>query len=308
MVKKIKINIQSDDKIQNKDTSILDFGGTLLQLETHSAQFRKGITKAEFEKFTQIQRNEWVKFSKQTIDKKHLIKINNIISSTRFYVIDASLPFPIKGFYLIPNVSLEVVKNTLGGFILKLKRAVANFAKEYEQYIKEAREVLEKDGIFNINDYPMNIHNRFSINYRFINLTVPSHINESMREKELIKFQQMVRETRETGILALRQGFADIITNLADTLSGKLDGERKRLYQVSIDKVEQFFNSFKSKNLFHDNELENVIANANDLLSGISAKDLHNDIDLTKEINSQLKNVKTTLNSMITNYKRKITI
>ena len=299
-VLKIKPKIKIDDEV-----NIFDLG-TLLQFETHAWQARKNLPKKIAAQLTPKAEKEWVRATKSLIDRSHLQEINQTISETRQFVWDVSLPFPIKGIHFVPNERVDDVRAMLDACISRLKKGVNDFAKQYKQYIKEAEQELGIYKYFDPSDYPQDIRSRFSITYRFFDLTIPAHISEDMKKEEQEKFKALMNETREMGILALREGFGEIVTHLTDTLTGKLDGEKKRVSTQSIEKIEEFFDSFQSKNIFHDDELAGIIAKARTIVDGVTVEDLRNDKDLTQIVNKQLTEVKSELDKSIQTFKRKV--
>jgi hypothetical protein len=127
-----------------------------------------------------------------------------------------------------------------------------------------------------------------------------------MQAEESANFKALMEQTKEMGILALREGFADIVNHLTTTLQGKVEGENKRLRQNSIDKISQFFKSFQSKNVFEDTELENIIKDALLIIEDVDSSELRKDKELTKIISKQLGEVKKELDKSIITYKRKV--
>ena len=304
---KLKVNPKTVKKNVTNGINIFDLG-TLVQFETHAWQARKRLPQSITKKLTPKAQTNMVRANKDLIDKTRLQTINGIISEARNYIWEITNPFPIKGVHFISYDIVPVAKDILDSLIFKLKEEVNEFSKQYDKFIKEAEVELGADGLFNDADYPpvAEIKNRFSIYYRFFDLTIPKSINEEMRKEETENFKTLMKQTREMGILALREGFGEIVTDLVNTLSGKLDGEKKRLHQNKIDKVSEFFKTFSNKNVFEDYELENIIKDALLIVEDVDSVELRNDKDLTKLINKQLSGVKKELDNCITSYKRKV--
>jgi hypothetical protein len=104
----------------------------------------------------------------------------------------------------------------------------------------------------------------------------------------------------------MRNGFAELINHLTDTLSGKLDGEKRRVRPEALEKIDKFFETFKYKNIFNDNQLQNLVVQAKDLLSDVTPKELRNDQSLTKLIHSGLNDITKELVESTETYKRKL--
>ena len=307
---RLKVNpksIKRDKNSTNKEVNIFELG-TLIQFETHAWQARKRLPTKVAKRLAPNAEKTLVRANKDLIDKSHLQEINKIISDARAFVWTVANPFPIKGIHFVNNDIVSDVKERIDGYIAMLKKAVNGFTKQYNKFIDEAEKYLAADELFDPTDYPSKVDmpNKFSISYRFFDITIPTHISEEMRKEEVQNFQSLMKQTQEMGTLALREGFAEIVNHLTDTLTGKLDGEKKRLHQDSIDKVAEFFKTFQQRNVFNDVELENIIKDALLIVEDVDSSELRKDKDLTTLINKQLSAVKDTLDGCITDYKRKV--
>ena len=305
---KLKVNPKSIKKNNNGDgINIFDLG-TLLQFETHAWQARKRLPAMIAKQLNPNAMKAMVRANKDLIDKSHLQEINRIITDCRAFIWGITNPFPIKGIQFINNNTVPMAKEKLDGYNALLKKTVNEFTKQYTKFIKEAEKELGADNLFDPNDYPpvAEVRNRFSISYRFFDLSIPSNISNEMRKEETENFQKLMKQTQEMGVLALREGFGEIVTHLTDTLTGKLDGEKKRLHQDSIDKVGEFFKMFQQRNVFNDSELEKIIKDALLIIEDVDSVELRKDKDLVKLINDQLSGVKKELDGCIISYKRKV--
>jgi dGTP triphosphohydrolase len=194
----------------------------------------------------------------------------------------------------------------LRAYSKQLKQVVNEFAKDYDKWIKESEKALKKDGLFDKEAYPMNVRERYWIEWRWFDMTIPSGVTDEMYKVESNRIQAMMDETRHNCVLAMRNGFAELINHLTDTLSGKLDGEKRRVRPEALEKIDKFFETFKYKNIFNDNQLQNLVVQAKDLLSDVTPKELRNDQSLTKLIHSGLNDITKELVESTETYKRKL--
>lgn len=291
-------------KNKSNEINIFDLG-TLLQFETHSWQARKGIPQAIKERMTK--ETDWVSGYKRLIKKERLQGINSVITSVRNYVWDISLPFPIKSVNFVSNQITEEADIKLRAYMKMLKKEVDLFAKDYDKWINESEKALKKDGLFNKEDFPMNVRNRYLIEWRWFDMTIPSGITDEMYKIESDRIQTMMDETRHNCIIAMREGFGELVTHLADTMNGKASGEKRRVRPESLEKFNNFFDTFKYKNIFCDSQLQNMVTKAKDLLADITPKDLRNDQSLSKLISQELNGIKLEITNATETYKRKLT-
>jgi Fe-S cluster biosynthesis and repair protein YggX len=283
--------------------------GTLLHFETHSWQARKRLPNDIAKKISKKSKGDWVKANKILINRDHLIEMNSVITAARNYVWNVSNPFPIKGINFIAIAIAEEANKKLQEFSKQLQKHVKPFVEQYSTHIKEAKKQLEKDNLFNEEDYPDpdKIGSRFWIYWRMFDMVIPSNATDAIYKEESKRIKSLFTQTRTETILALREGFGEIVTHLAETMNGKVKGEKKRLRPEAIEKVMNFFDTFQYKNVFKDIELDGLVTQAKELLIDVEPKDLKNDKSLTKLINTELDDIKIQLDSSVETFKRKLT-
>jgi len=282
--------------------------GTLLQFETHSWQARKMLPKDIRESIVSDGNGgNWVSGYKRLINPKRLEPINSIIGAARTFVWDMSLPFPINGVHFIGNNAVDQVNTELTTYQYLLDAEVKPFAEDYQKWITEAKKILKQRDLFNKDDYPDDIKSRFSIEWRWFNMTIPDNITDEIREQETQRLHKLFEDTRHDSVLALKEGFAAIITHLSDTLNDKQKGENKRIRPEAIEKVHKFFETFQHKNIFDDMALEKMVNQAHELMTDLTPLEIRKDKDLEQIISDELNEIKLELNDSIETYKRKLT-
>jgi len=311
---KLKKNVDGSIKIEKKgkkdgsnkgEINIFDLG-TLVNFETHAWRASVRLPKEVAARISKTKQEDYYRATKNLIDRSHLTDIYSHITAARQLVYSLSTPFPIEGVHFIAMDNTEKLNEGLIEINSRVMTAVDEFATKYQKYIKEAREILEPDGMFNKADYPSDIKGLFSIHWRFFDLAIPSQLSDSLKEQEQEQFNNIMEQTKNLGIHALRKAFSDIVADLHDTLTGKLDGEKKRMNQTKLDKVAEFLDLFKSKNVFNDSDLEKLIVEAQELTVGIESKELSKDKELAEALAEEMAKIKNTLGGMVENYERKI--
>jgi len=304
MAKKAEIKMATG---KSNEINIFNLG-TLLLFETHSWQARKMLPKEIRESIVSDGNGgNWVSGYKRLINPKRLEPINSVINAARNYVWDMALPFPIKSVHFIGGSAVEQVNEQLEIYSAMLDEVVIPFADDYSQWKAEAKKILNQRDLFNKDDYPDDIKSRFYLEWRWFNMTIPDNITEEIYAKESERLHQLFEETRHSSILALKEGFGAIIAHLSDTLNDKKKGENKRIRPEAIDKVHEFFETFKYKNVFNDKQLEQLVNNAHDLMEDLTPIEIRKDKDLEELITDGLNEIKLELNDSIETYKRKLT-
>ena len=307
-IQRLKLNRKERPKIATgKSNEINIFNlGTLLQFESHCWQAVKRIPKDKAKKYGKDFEKGWMKANKNLINRKKLERIQSYISDARKLISESALPFPIKGIYFIPNTAVEKLNSGLRTIADEMGVSVEEFANQYSEFISEAKKELGNES-FNEADYPLNIRSRFGIYWRFFEMTIPSSITQEIKEEESKRFNDLMQQAKQEAVLALRGGFAEIVNHLTDTLSGKIDGEERRIRATSLEKVTEFFNEFQAKNVFKDSELEELIRKAKGVVRGVTPKDLRDDAALTKLIHKQLGEIKEQLDKSTETIRRRFT-
>lgn len=302
------INIEKKGKkneSKNREINIFDLG-TLVNFETHAWRASVRLPKEVAARISKTKQEDYYRATKNLIDRSHLTDIYSHITAARQLVYALSTPFPIEGVHFIATDNTEKLNQGLIEINSRIMEAVDEFASKYQKYIKEAKEILEPDGMFNKADYPSDIKSLFSIHWRFFDLAIPSQLADSLKEQEQEQFNNIMEQTKNLGIHALRKAFNEIVSDLHDTLTGKLDGEKKRMNQTKLNKVAEFFELFKAKNVFNDSDLENLIVEAQELTVGIESKELSKDKELAEALTEEMAKIKSTLDGMVETYERKI--
>lgn len=252
-----------------------------------------------------------VKASKFLLPAKSLADINSAAGSARNWLKMISLPFPIKGAVFVPFDLVEKIDNTLTSKKVEFENAVEDFTGKYEDLIDEIRPDLQAAGLFNENDYPRNINDKFSFSWRFITIDTPGenqYLSPEFIKKEQDKFKDTMKTARDMATAALREEFIGLVNNAVDRLTIK-DGEKKKIFKAStIDNFGEFFETFTSRNCFGDKDLQDIVEKVEDIMFGVSPEDMRSDDDFRKEISKSLAKVKTEMDKGLTTSGRKLNL
>lgn len=269
----------------------------------------KKVEQEKLKKLTGKELSKMLNHNKRVVNKKALADINAIITKARNTIKSYALPFPIDSVYLVPKSKVFELATKLDELIENLPIAVDVFADTYQERIMEAREDLG-EVLFNEADYPTDIKNHFSISYRFLEMGVPGEFKEvspDLYNKEMAKFKQMMEEARGECVIYLREAFVKELKGITDALTGQTeDGKAKRIREDTLQKVERFFDIFKTKNIFADTELLKEIESARRVMFGIEASDLKSSEKLKELIVKQIEKVSDTVENSIVKYRRKV--
>lgn len=278
--------------------------------ETHSFGNSRKIPEDKLKKITNIKLSKWVRANKGLIDKTALEEINSNISKFKKIFIDKALPSPFRSIFIIPNSVVMNLTKEADEQINVVNDAVKDFVPNYNSYIEAAKEELGKE-LFNIEDYPDDIASKFSCGYRFISFDVPSElksVNPELYKEEMDKFKNTMEKTKNECILFLREAFLNELKDIIGSLTNEKNGKANRIRSETIDKIEKFFETFKYKNIFKDEEFLKIIDDARNIMCGITSKDLRNNEYLKNMITKEVKKVAKICENEIVSFRRKISL
>jgi len=247
---------------------------------------------------------EWLKGRKYLINPELLGPVNTAIHQARNAVLKFALPFPITSIYLIPKDSLSLIDEQLSLYKTRFWDRVDEFEALYEVAREEARDVL-KD-LFNETDYPMDIRSKFKFVWRFLTLQVPDKagiLSPELYEREKRKFQELMDETRELAVSALREEFGDIVNTLVEKLGDA--HTPKMLSSGMFNKMHQFIDDLGSRNIFQDEALMELTHQAKAVISGTNAYSMKHSGQLRKQIHHSMAAVKAAIDHAIEDMPRR---
>jgi len=251
-----------------------------------------------------IGQSEWLKGRKFLVNPELLGPVKTSVHQARNTVQKHTLPFPITSLYLIPKESLGIVDEALEGFRERFWIKVNDFVDQYDLAREEARTVL--GDLFNETDYPEEISTKFKFEWRFLTLDLPTKskiLTPEIYKREKDKFEAMMEETRQMATEALAGELGEIVTQLVERLNG--NGKGKSINSAMLNKMRDFFDAFETKNLFDDEKLNEVVAQAHSVVDGISPYGIKYNEVMRKRITDSMSDLKETVNSVIQDLPRR---
>lgn len=252
--------------------------------------------------------SEWLRASKKLVDPEALKPINKVINKARSYLTGVSLPFPIKGMEFVPKEMISRVDERLNEFRSDFNHSVDNFMESYDLLREVA--MVHLGELFNETEYPLDIQKKFAFIWRFIILDVPngntSLLAPEVYEREKEKFVQTMEQARELAIQSLREEFAGMVERITERFSDGANGDPKIFKNGTVNNFYEYFETFKERNIFKDDELSDLVERAKDILGGKSAEEIRSN-DLFKErIRDGMQDVEKAMAEILSMPRRKI--
>jgi len=246
--------------------------------------------------------------SKRLIDTKNATyrTLTTLKSQASGYWRSMTLPYPQDGIRLIKQSDIAAFEDKMREFKEQLSAAAANLQLEYESIKEAAREKL--GDLFNPADYPPTLEGVFDIKWEYPPIEPPNYLmtfNPELYQQEQSRIQQRF----ETAVIMAENAFAeqlqDMIAHLVERLTDEPDGTKKKLQKSAIENFKEFYDNFRRVNIRSNAQLEQLINQANEIVSGVDVTELRKDGSLRQNLSAQMTNVKAALDNMITNAPRR---
>lgn len=246
--------------------------------------------------------------SKRLIDTKNTTyrTLTAIKSQASSYWRSMTLPYPQEGVRLIKQSDVAAFEAKMREIKEQLAAAAANLQLEYESLKDAAREKLGE--LYNPNDYPATLEGVFDVRWEYPPVEPPNYLvtfNPELYAQE----QSRVQQRFEAAVVMAENAFAEqlqeMVEHLIERLTDNADGERKVFRNAAIENFKDFYENFRRMNVRSNEQLENLIRQANDLVSGVDVKDLRENKNMRQNLSQQMSEVKVALDNLITNAPRR---
>jgi hypothetical protein len=280
--------------------------GCLIQL---SASIWGATRKIKPEQLTDLSvSSEWLRASKKLVDPEALKPITKVINKARSYITGVSLPFPIKGMEFVPKEMITWVDDRLTEFKTEFNHEVGTFVESYDRLREIA--MVHLGELFNEMEYPLDIRSKFAFSWRFIIMDVPNGntaiLAPEVYEREKQKFVQTMEQARELAIQSLREEFAGMVERITERFSNGNNGDSKIFKNGTVNNFYEYFETFKERNIFKDEQLAELVERAKSILGGQSAEEIRSNDRLKERIRDGMQDVETAMAEILSLPRRRI--
>ena len=217
-----------------------------------------------------------------------------------------SLPFPEPGVRLIRRDQVEEFVGLLEAFKVELADAVNNLDNHFEELQQTAAERLGR--LFNEADYPASLVGLFEVSWDFPSVEPPDYLrdlNPALYESERARVASRFDEAVQLAEQAFLNEFSNLVGHLTGRIAGGTDGEKKVFRDSAIGNLTEFFERFKLLNVGSSAQLDDLVAQAQQAVRGVAAKDLRGNAGLRQEVATSLSRVQAELDGMLVNRPRR---
>jgi hypothetical protein len=207
---------------------------------------------------------------------------------------------------LIKQSDIPVFEAKMQEFKEQLDIAVANLQLEYEALKVRAREQL--GSLYNAEDYPQTLEGVFAITWEYPPIEPPQYLmsfNPQLYEQE----QHRVQQRFENAVTLAEQAFAEelsgLVSHLIERLTADPDGKKKSFRANAVENFKEFYDNFKRMNVRSNVQLESLISQAHNLVSGIDPAELRQNQEMQQTLRTQMSELRTSLDSVISEAPRR---
>lgn len=246
---------------------------------------------------------KYLKIEKKLINKNNVFykRLSETKSAIITYWKDLTLPYVENGVRLIRKDLIAGFEDRMASFKTELNTRVADLENNYETLKEESRRALQS--LYQDEDYPDTLRGLFGFNWEYPNLNPPEYLlayNPELYRRQ----QEAVKAKFEEAIVKAEKAFGgelqNLVTKLIERMQPNPDGSRKVFQDSTVtENFQNFFTRFKTVSVTNSAELQDIIQQAERIISGVSTENLKLDSVARQDLAAQMQQVSTLLESKI---------
>ncbi|HCO23441.1 MAG TPA: hypothetical protein DIT97_10425 [Gimesia maris] len=245
---------------------------------------------------------------KKLLDTRHAAfkAVTSIRGRTVAYWKGVSLPFPEPGIRLIRQDAISDFDRQIAAFRDELDSAVFELDRHYDELRSAARKRL--GDLFNPDDYPPSLIGMFAIEHDYPSVEPPNYLqqlNPELYEQECQRVQSRFDEAVQLAEQAFLSELTQMVEHLTERLSGRQDGKPKVFRDSAVTNLTEFFDRFRSLNIRSNEQLDELVENAQRVITGVDPQQLRNSQALREQVASQMSVVQSGLDQLLVDRPRR---
>ena len=246
---------------------------------------------------------QFLSAGKKLLDTKHTAfrAVTAIRTKITEYWRGLTLPFPEPGVRLIKHNEVETFDQQMADFKADLDDAVRTLDRQFEELKQAAAQRL--GSLYNPADYPATLVGLFGVSWDYPNIEPPDYLiglSPDLYRQEQERVKARFEEAVQLAEQAFLDEFAKLVAHLTERITGtNEDGSPKVFRDSAIDNLCDFFERFRSLNVRSNQQLDELVAQAQRTVRGVAAQDLRDGPSVRQEVATQLARVQTTLDEML---------
>ena len=246
---------------------------------------------------------QFLSAGKKLLDTKHnaFRAVTAIRTKITEYWRGLTLPFPEAGVRLIKHDQVEGFDQQMADFKAELEDAVRNLDRCFGELKQAAAQRL--GSLFNPADYPETLAGLFGVSWDYPNIEPPDYligVSPELYRQEQDRVRARFEEAVQLAEQAFLDEFAKVVAHLTERISGtNEDGTPKVFRDSAIDNLCNFFERFRSLNVRSNQQLDELVVEAQRAVRGVAAQDLRDSQSIRQEVVTQLAQVQNSLDAML---------
>ncbi|WP_164104570.1 hypothetical protein [Candidatus Laterigemmans baculatus] len=249
-----------------------------------------------------------VSAAKKLLDTSHpaFKAVTAVRSQAVAYWRGSTLPYIEPGVRLLRRQDVPAFDVHMASVRIELQEAVAELDRCYGELVDQARQRL--GDLFDASDYPPSLSELFAIEWDYPSVEPPEYlrsVSPQLYEAEC----QRVRSRFEEAVQMAEQAFADelsqLVTHLADRLTGEVDGKPKVFRDSAVTNLNEFFDRFQRLNVRSNDQLDQLVEQARSVIRGVGPQDLRDRDRLRQQVAQELTRVEASLEGWMTDRPRR---
>ncbi len=217
-----------------------------------------------------------------------------------------SLPYPEPGIRLIRQDRVNDFDAKMHEFLHELGEAVATLDRHYSELKATARQRL--GALFNAGDYPESLRGMFEVSWDFPSVEPPDYLrqlNPQLFEQECQRVQSRFDEAVRLAEEAFTTELAKLVSHLTERLSGEEDGKPKIFRDSAVANLAEFFQRFQDLNVRSNEQLDQLVNQAQRVIRGVAPQDLREDAGLRQRVATEMSRVQSVLDGLLVDRPRR---
>jgi len=246
--------------------------------------------------------------SKLILDTKNAAYRNvaRVRSEASGYWRAETLPFPEAGLRLLPQAKLPAFDSRMAQYRQELQSAASELASQYDTIKSEAQRRLGT--LFNASDYPTTLDGLFDLEVTYPAIEPPQYL-VSLHPEVYQQEQARVRERFESAVELAEQAFATelqrLTAHLAERLTGLHDGQPKVFRDSAVQNLTEFFERFRRLNIRSSPELDMLVEEAQQVITGIEPQQLRDSVRLRQMVARDFEQIQASVGEILVDRPRR---
>lgn len=245
---------------------------------------------------------------KKLLDTRHprYKEVTAVRGRVQAYWKATTLPYPEPGVRLLRQDRIEGFHQELLDLRQQLDEAVERLDAHYAELRAAARQRL--GSLYDPQDYPGSLQGLFAIDWDFPSVEPPDYLRQlspDLYEQERARVAARFEEAVQLAEQAFLDEFAKLVSHLCERLSGTEDGEKKIFRDSAVTNLVAFFDRFRTLSVRSNDQLEELVRQAQNLVQGVGPQDLRDNAGLRQHVTTQLSGVQSVLDGLVVNQPRR---